>query len=295
MHSLTITAPAKVNLFLGVGALRPDGYHSVTTVMHALQLADTVRLTPADDLTLSCNTDLGIPAEQNLAHRAACAFAEEFDVEVLVSIDVRKRIPSGAGLGGGSSDAAAVLAGLAHWAGLPHDHERLQAVARSLGADCAFLLAEGPALMGGRGDTLVRHLSPISAHVVVVMPPQSVSTAEAYRAFDGAPSPAGDVRVVEDALRSADVGALAAGLANNLTASSIRLVPAIGEALAWLADQSGVSGTLMAGSGSAVFGLCESAEDATRVARDADARGWWATATQTRPTGVHVTDEEEAS
>jgi len=295
MHSLMITAPAKVNLFLGVGALRPDGYHSVTTVMHALQLADTVRLTPADDLTLSCDTDLGIPAEKNLAHRAACAFAEAFDVEVLLSIEVCKRIPSGAGLGGGSSDAAAVLAGLAHWAGLPLGHERLQRVARALGADCAFLLAEGPALMGGRGDTLVRRLRPISAHVAVVKPPQSVPTVEAYRAFDAAPAPAGDVRVVADALRGGDVGTLAAGLANNLTASSIQMVPAIGEAFAWLSDQSGVTGALMAGSGSAVFGLCGSAEDAECVARDADARGWWAAATQTRPTGVQVIDEEEAS
>lgn len=293
MRSLTITAPAKINLFLGVGALRPDGYHAVTTVMHAVQLADVVRLTPADDLTLSCDTDLGIPAENNLAYRAACAFADAFDVEVLVEIEVRKLIPSGAGLGGGSSDAAAVLAGLAHWAGLPSDHERLQRVARSLGADCAFLLTEGPALMGGRGDAVVRLLKPISASVVIVKPPQSVPTADAYRAFDAAPTPAGDVRAVADALRLADVGALAAGLANNLTAASIELVPAVGEVLGWLGDQSGVSGALMAGSGSAVFALCVGAEDARRIARDAEARGWWAVATATRPTGAGVVEEDE--
>ena len=293
MRSLTVIAPAKVNLFLGVGALRPDGYHAVTTVMHALELADTVRLTPADDLTLSCDTDLGISAENNLAYRAACEFSEAFGVDVLLEIDVRKRIPSGAGLGGGSSDAAAVLAGLAHWAGLPREHERLQRVARSLGADCAFLLAEGPALMGGRGDAVVRLLKPIVASVVVVKPPESVCTADAYRAFDAASVPAGDVRQVADALRSADLGALGAGLANNMTAASAGMVPAIGEALAWLGDQPGVAGALMAGSGSAVFALCARAEDARRVATDAEARGWWAVATTTRPAGVHVIDEEE--
>ena len=107
MRSLTVMAPAKVNLFLGVGPLRPDGYHSVQTVLHTLALSDTVRLTPADELTVTCDPDLGIPAENNLAYRAARGFSAAFGVDVLLDIHVDKRIPSGAGLGGGSSDAAA--------------------------------------------------------------------------------------------------------------------------------------------------------------------------------------------
>jgi 4-diphosphocytidyl-2-C-methyl-D-erythritol kinase len=294
MRSLTITAPAKVNLFLGVGAVRADGYHAVTTVMHALELADTVRLTPADDLTLSCDADLGIPAEKNLAYRAACEFAAAFDVDVLLDIEVRKAIPSGAGLGGGSSDAAAVLAGLAHWAGLPHDHARLQGVARSLGADCAFLLADGPALMAERGDAVLRLLTPISGSVVVVKPPQSVPTADAYRAFDLAPAPAGDVGAVTQALDSGDAVALASAFSNNMTAASTGLVPAIGEVRSWLAEQGTVTGTLMAGSGSAVFALCADEQAARRIASAAEARGWWAAATALSPTGARVIAEEPA-
>ena len=121
MQGLTITAPAKVNLFLGIGGVRPDGYHDVDSIFQTLELHDTIHLTPSDELTLACDEDLGIPAHDNLAFRAARAFSETFDVDVLVDIAIEKRIPSGAGLAGGSSDAAAVLAGLAHWAGLPRD------------------------------------------------------------------------------------------------------------------------------------------------------------------------------
>ena len=290
MRSLTVAAPAKVNLFLGVGPRRRDGYHSVQTVLHTLALADTVRLTPADDLTLACDPDLGIPAEHNLALRAATAFATAFGVEVLLDIHVTKRVPAGAGLGGGSSDAAAVLAGLAHWAGLPLDDKRLLLVARSLGADVPFFLVGGAALMGGRGDTLTRRLKAISAHVALVKPPAAVSTAEAYRAFDGAPLPAGEARAVADALRAQDVRAVADGLSNNMTDASASLVPQIAEALSWLGDQLGVLGSAMAGSGSAVFALCENAADADRIAHAAGERGWWAAATQTASAGEVVTE-----
>jgi len=294
MQSLTVAAPAKVNLFLGVGPRRHDGYHSVQTVLHTLALADTVRLTPADDLTVACDRDLGVPAEHNLAFRAATAFAAAFGVDVLLDIHITKRIPSGAGLGGGSSDAAAVLAGLAHWANLPLDNERLLIVARSIGADVPFFLLGGAALMGGRGDTLTRRLKPIAAHVALVKPPQAVSTAEAYAAFDGAPLPAGESRAIADALRTQDVRAVADALSNNMTAASAALVPQISEALAWLGAQHGVLGSAMAGSGSAVFALCETADDAERIAKAAIERGWWSAATQTASPGVVATETEVA-
>jgi 4-diphosphocytidyl-2C-methyl-D-erythritol kinase len=295
MRSLTVAAPAKVNLFLGVGPMRPDGYHSVQTVLHTLKLSDTVRLTPADALTVTCDPDLGIPAESNLAYRAAVGFASAFDVEVLLDIRVEKRIPAGAGLGGGSSDAAAVLAGLAHWACLRLDDGRLLRLAVSLGADVPFLIEGGAALMSGRGDTLTRRLKPISAHVVLVKPPSPVPTAEAYQAFDRAPLPAGESRTVADALRTQDVPALAVSLSNNMTAASSALVPQIAEALVWLGRESGVMGSAMAGSGSAVFAICESGADAERIAQVANERGWWGIATQTAPAGASVVESEAVS
>jgi 4-diphosphocytidyl-2-C-methyl-D-erythritol kinase len=293
MQSLTLTAPAKVNLFLGVGPARADGFHAVQTVLHALTLADTVRLAPADELSVICDVDLGIPAQDNLAFRAATEFSSAFQVDVLLDIHVTKRIPQGAGLGGGSSDAAAVLAGLAYWAGLPIDDERLQRVARAIGADVAFLTLGGAALMGGRGDTLTRRLRPVSAHIALVKPTQPVPTAQAYGVFDASPVSAGEVRPVTDALRSQDIRALGTALANNLTSASSSLVPEIADVLAWLAAEQGVLGSAMAGSGSAVFAICEKAADAHRIVDIASERGWWGSATQTSPAGVAVTQGDD--
>lgn len=293
MRALTIAAPAKINLFLGVGRRRADGYHAVTTVAHALELADTVRLTPSDALTLTCDTDLGIPPEDNLAFRAARAFARAYDVDVLVDIELTKRIPSRAGLGGGSADAAAVLAGLAHWADLPLGDPILVGAARSLGADCAFALVGGAALMRGRGDELARRLPAIHAHVALLKPPSPVLTGDAYRAFDEAPLPVGDPRPVIDALRSGDLPELGANLANNMTAVSSALVPDITKALAWVRSRKGVLGAAMAGSGSAVFAICEDAASAKAIADGSHPHGWWSAATITSSSGVIVIGEEE--
>jgi 4-diphosphocytidyl-2-C-methyl-D-erythritol kinase len=295
MQSLMISAPAKVNFFLGVGAKRPDGYHFVRTVLHTLTLGDTVRLTPADELTLCCDAVLGVGAQDNLAYRAAGAFAEAYGVDVLLEISLTKRIPAGAGLGGGSSDAAAVLAGLAHWASLPLDHPRLVDVAASLGADVPFLLHGGAALMDGRGDHLVRRLPPIDAYVVVVRPPAPVPTAEAYRAFDVSPRPVGDPRPLTDALKACDVRAVAAALANNLLPASSALVPEIADALAWLGTEADVLGATMAGSGSAVYAICDSADATERIAEAAELRGWWAAATTTSAKGPSVSEIEASA
>ena len=179
--------------------------------------------------------------------------------------------------------------------GLPFDDERLQRVARAIGADVAFFTFGGAALMGGRGDTLTRRLRSISAHVAIVKPPASVPTSQAYSAFDTSPASAGEARQVADALRTEDVGALAAALANNLTAASSGLVPEISDALTWLAAEPGVLGSAMAGSGSAVFAICEQATDAQRIADIADERGWWGVATQTSAAGATVAQGDDSA
>jgi 4-diphosphocytidyl-2-C-methyl-D-erythritol kinase len=293
VQGLTIIAPAKVNLFLGIGGVRPDGYHAVDSIFQTLDLHDTIHLTPSDELTLVCNEDLCIPAEMNLAYRAARAFSAAFEVDVLLDIVVEKRIPAGAGLAGGSSDAAAVVAGLAHWASLPLDDPRLQAVARTLGADVAFFLVGGAALMHGRGDELVRKLPDVSIDVAIIKPDVPVSTADAYRAFDANPQPLGDPLAVASALESgAGPAALGEALANNMTAASLAVASEVGDALEWMRLQGGVLGALVAGSGSAVFSVCDSPEVALRIAADAAERGMWSAATKTRPTGVSVTGEK---
>lgn len=293
MRSLAISAPAKVNLFLRVGSLRPDGYHDVQTVLHSLDLADTVTLTPADTLTLTCDVDLGIPSTRNLALRAAQAFSAHFETDVLVDIDIRKRIPSGAGLGGGSSDAAAVLVGLAHWAGLMLDDPRLLEVARGLGADVPFFLQGGAAIMCGRGDELAQRTRRIRADLVLVKPDASVPTSDAYRAFDAEPTPGGEIEPIVAALATQDVAALGSALSNNMTAASISLVPQIADAIEWLSAEAGVLGVAMAGSGSAVFALCTDSARAAQLADSAAEHGWWSAACATSPYGARVSREDE--
>lgn len=287
-----VIAPAKVNLFLGVGPVRSDGYHDVTTVLHTLELHDTLTLSPAEKPSLTCSAELGVPAEDNLAYRALVALADVLGREPHVAIALNKRIPHGAGLGGGSSDAAAVIAGAARmWDVDPLD-ERCVEVAASLGADVPFFLQpSGCALMVGRGDRFERVLPAMpGVPAVIVKPPAPVPTARAYRAFDEHPMPAGRPDAVVSALEAADAGALAAALANNLESAAGDVVPEVAEALAWVSGSAGVTGAVVAGSGSAVLGVCADDEFAKRLADAAQQQGWLGIPTALAGAGVSVTE-----
>lgn len=286
---LVADAPAKVNLFLGVGQPRSDGYHSVATVLHSIELCDRVTLLPAERLRVRCDADLGVPAEQNLVHRAAVAMGEAFGRESAVSLSVDKRIPHGAGLGGGSSDAAATVALLATlWDVDPLAPACLE-VAASLGADVPFFLSStGAALMTGRGDVFERELPALAAPVVLAMPPERVPTQAAYRAFDSAPQAPGDPAEVVAALEAADAGLLAGSLRNNMEHTACSIAPSVCDALALIRREPGVRAALVAGSGSAVFGMCDSERTAAKVADAARREGYWACVTRLRQAGVRV-------
>jgi 4-diphosphocytidyl-2-C-methyl-D-erythritol kinase len=294
LHGVRVSAPAKVNLYLHVGGLLPSGYHAVRSVLHTLELSDELRIVESPRLALSCDEDLGVPPQENLVWRAATAMGAALGRELDFEIRLSKRIPHGAGLGGGSSDAAATIAGLAHVWGVDPLGRRCLEVARSLGADVPFFLYGGAALMGGRGDVLVRRLPPLAAPVLLVRPAQPVPTAAAYRAFDAAPVSVDDEDGIVAALGSSDLEAVAQALANNLAPAAIAVVPEVGEALAWARAQDGVFAAEVAGSGSAVFALVDSGARASVLARDASARGWWGISTGLRPQGVMVTEEESA-
>jgi 4-diphosphocytidyl-2-C-methyl-D-erythritol kinase len=289
---LRVISPAKVNLFLGVGRLRGDGHHDLTTVFHAIDLADELRIETADSLSVSCDEDLGIAAHDNLAHRAAVALGAALGHEPQVAVAIDKRIPHGAGLAGGSSNAAAVIAGLATMWGVNPRDPRCVAVASSLGADTAFFLTGGAALMVGKGDVLERELPALSGSpLALVRPRDPVSTASAYRAYDASPVEAGDSGAVVDALLRGDVVALASALSNNLQQASFNVVPEVEEALAWVSASPGALGALVAGSGSAVFALCDSASARDTIVTRAADRGWWSAATTLAAHGVQVIDE----
>jgi 4-diphosphocytidyl-2-C-methyl-D-erythritol kinase len=293
---LRLIAPAKVNLYLAVGGVRPDGYHDVLTVMQALELHDTVELSPAEALSVACEPDPGVPAEENLAWRAAEALGAALGREPAFRIVVGKRIPAGAGLGGGSADAAAVLAGIARFWGVPREDRRLLSVAASLGADVPFFLEGGCALLDGRGDRLVRRLRVPRLRLALVNPLVPVPTAAAYAAFDAAPQPAPPgPGAMLSALDSGDPGLVAAALYDNLTPAATALVPEVADALALVEAAPGVLGACMAGSGSTVFGVFRDPAGAARTVAAARERGWWAEVSATRDGGAGIDDTDEES
>lgn len=291
---IRVAAPAKVNLCLAVGARRDDGYHSVDTVLHCLSLADEVTVAPADSLSLACLPSVGIPDDRNLAYKAAVAFSEKTGLDSRVAIRVDKRIPPGAGLAGGSSDAAAVIAALAHLHGIERTDPRCLAAAARLGADVAFFLHGAAALMTGRGEEFVRFLPALDVPIVLVKPPLPVPTGAAYAAFDASPQESIGCAGVVDALTEGDPLALAASLANNLEVASASVVPEVAVTLAWMRAQEGVTGALLAGSGSAVFALLEAPSTADMLVAGARERGWWAMTASLSSAGLELADEGQA-
>ncbi|MEZ4554352.1 MAG: 4-(cytidine 5'-diphospho)-2-C-methyl-D-erythritol kinase [Dehalococcoidia bacterium] len=173
MPALRLLAPAKINLALEVTGRRADGYHDIDTVMTTIDLADAVRLSPAPalEVILSGPEAAGIDPDDDLAGRAARALADAAGREPAVRIEVTKRIPSPAGLGGGSSDAAAVLRGLNALWGLDWPLERLAEVAATVGSDAPFFLHCGAARCTGRGEVVqpLRDLKPL--RLLVLVPP----------------------------------------------------------------------------------------------------------------------------
>lgn len=292
IRQLRVIAPAKVNLHLHVGALRPDGYHQVATVLHALEFSDVITISADGERSFGCTPDIRIPDTENLAYKAARLMAETFGRADDVSIALEKHIPSGAGLGGASADAAAVITGLAELWEIPRSSDEVVAVARSLGADVPFFLEGGAALFVGRGDLLEAHARPLDLAVTLVKPGDSVPTAEAYRRFDElrADRPVGEISHVA-LMRALDAGdADRAGrlLRNNMTSAAVTIVPAIAEALEYLKRRPGLLGASMTGSGSACFGFFEHDEDAACAAADAEAQGFWSCASRTRATGCEI-------
>jgi 4-diphosphocytidyl-2-C-methyl-D-erythritol kinase len=275
-----------MNLHLAVGSLRPDGYHDVTTVFQALEFGDTITILDASAFSFSCSADVGVPREANLAYRAAVAMAERFDRALDVSIAVEKRIPAGAGLAGASTDAAAVIEGLAVRWGLDSADPAVLDVARTLGADVPFFFEGGAALFSGRGDVFDRRLRPLDAWIVLVKPAEPVSTAAAYAAFDAMPpgsSPS--VEPLCELLDAGDAPGVARLLFNNMTDASTGLVPAVGVALDLVNAADGVMGAAVAGSGSAVFGICVDLPAAQRVAAVARRFGLWSEVTSASERG----------
>ena len=270
---LELSAAAKVNLALEVLSRRPDGYHEIATVMQTVDLSDRMMLEDTDGLEVRTSA-AGVPTdERNLAYRAAAALREAAGIARGARITLDKRIPVAAGLGGGSTDAAAALVGLNRLWGLRWPVERLEELAVGLGMDVPFFLRGGAALGTGRGERL-SPLGSAALALVLVNPRFAVSTAEMYgRITPAMYSDGARAKDAAGALESRRAGRVAGSLYNGLELAARAAYPQIGQMQAALVA-AGALGAAMSGSGPTVFGVALSWEQARQI-RARVSRGSW--------------------
>ena len=283
-----VHAPAKLNLSLAVLARRPDGFHEIESLMVPVSLHDTLRLRVTDKPGIRLSVSFGgrlaqpqalalrrdVPQdESNLVVRAARLLAEEAGVSQGLEVELIKEIPSGAGLGGGSSDAAAMLAAAADAWGVDWSRERLAALGSRLGSDIPWFFAGGPAVARGRGERIdvVDGVPPLPA--VIACPAVGLSTAAVYG------------RCVPDASRRGEAARLAAALAdgrlhssqplmhNALERPARHLCPDVARLLDAMAA-AGATRPMLTGSGSACFAIARTLPEARGIAARLDAAGW---------------------
>lgn len=270
MKELTVHAPAKINLCLSVLGKRPDGYHEVEMVMQAVGLYDKIRVQLVENgISVACNAADVPGGEGNIAWRAARKMVELAGGRYGVAIDIYKNIPVAAGLGGGSSNAAAVIAACNRLFGLKLSREQLAEIGAGLGMDVPFFFYAPTALARGRGEILTELPPPPKFWVLLVNPGFEISTAWVYKNLNF-----GLTKKVDcNKIAGLTIGQIAASLHNDLEAVTASAHPAIGQMMQALCE-AGALGARMSGSGPTVFGVFET-ENACRKASDSlGGRGW---------------------
>ncbi len=273
---MKIKTPAKINLFLEIGARREDGYHDLRSVMQTVSLFDrlTVRCNKSvrTKILVRSNNFFLPTGKKNIAFQAASLFLDRFlSGHYEISVYLEKHIPVCAGLGGGSADAAGVLYALNRMFPGKAKPEELYTLAAALGSDVPFCLKKGTALAIGRGEKL-SPLPPLpSCRIVIAIENERVSTAAAYAAFDELPHGEEEAALAETryqalvrGLETGDPAAVAANLYNSFEASVFPSAPRAKRIKEELLE-AGALGALLSGSGAAVFGIC-AVEDAHRIA-----------------------------
>ena len=277
-------APAKLNLFFELISKRDDGYHNISTVMQTIDLFDELLLRRGETGVELESTGLDVPTEEgNLVWRAAKLFLRRFAPDIGVRIRLVKRIPLGAGLGGGSSDAAATLVGLDRLLDLGIDADEMRRIAATLGSDVPFFIEGGTALCEGRGEVVTPAKSGANLHFVLVRPPISVSTQEVYaHSKIGLTGPRREANILLSALERGDIGGIGEAVFNRLECVTSAILPSLLELKGIMAGLP-FAGVCMTGSGSAFFGICRSRREVKgavaslrdrRVGRVYSATGW---------------------
>jgi len=270
LTKILLRAFAKLNYALEVRGLREDGYHEISTVMQSISIADEVeieRIQEGFELVVeSEEVKLG-PPEENTVYKARRLLRNLIGLELPARVLLRKGIPVGAGLGGGSADAAAMLVGLNELYGLGVSDAELQRVGVRIGADVPFCLSGGTVLGESIGEVLKPLPAPPAHYLVVAKPAADAQTAQIYRAYDERPK-GNEISVapVAKALREGDLAALAKGLGNDLAPVTKSLVSEIGKLEEALLRE-GALGATMSGSGTAVYGIF-ALEEAARAAKE---------------------------
>jgi 4-diphosphocytidyl-2-C-methyl-D-erythritol kinase len=273
---VVVSAPAKVNLCLGVGAVRADGYHPLATVYQAIGLYDQVTVQRDDGWSLSVTGHERIPVEQvpvdesNIAVRAALLLAEHHGIDPDVSIAIDKGIPVAGGMAGGSADGAGTLLACDTLWGLRTPRPELLELAAELGSDVPFALMGGTAIGSGRGELVTAAMTRGEYWWVVLEAEVGLSTPSVYREFDlmnrGTFVPDPEIPdVLLEALRRGDIEAVGAALCNDLQRAAVKLRPELEEALGHGLRES-AHGALISGSGPSCVFLCEGRAHAMQVA-----------------------------
>jgi len=271
---MDLTAPAKINLFLRILRCRPDGYHELRSLMVPLSLVDRLVLERARaGIRVRCPGHRELNGPANLAHRAAQAWLAASGSDFGVKITIHKRIPIQAGLGGGSSDAAAVLRGLQAMTDHPISDGDLRALAAGLGADVPFFLVGAPALAQGIGERLSPLAHLVRFWVVLACAPFGHSTRKTFERLKIPLTIAGEDDTHDD---PCDWGFdhLAASLANDLQPIGEAMHPVIAQVRREL-TRAGAAGALMSGSGPSVFGVFRTRQAAREARRRlVQTKGW---------------------
>jgi len=283
--TLSVLTPAKLNLSLDVLGRRPDGFHDLETVMLSIQLTDRLQFSPApsEEIQLTCSSESsrsGVSRhtlaadDRNLVLRAARLLRDFTGCRSGVRMELLKRIPMEAGLGGGSSDAAATLVGLNRFWKLGLSSAELHPLAARLGSDVNFFL-DSPiaAVCTGRGEQVAPIPVGQQLHFVLVKPPFGLSTADVFRRLaEQSCSGSGSTAEVRQALSAGRIDRLGARISNDLTEAAASLSAKLNQILSELAAEP-VWGRGMSGTGSSCFALCRSARQARILARRWGQRG----------------------
>ncbi|PKL42834.1 MAG: 4-(cytidine 5'-diphospho)-2-C-methyl-D-erythritol kinase [Candidatus Riflebacteria bacterium HGW-Riflebacteria-1] len=273
--TLILQAPAKINIALWVKHKRPDGYHELASIMQTISLADTITLKEIGEpgIRIFCdNPDVPLDGT-NLVHRAATVFLDRFSIEPRLAINIDKKIPVAAGLAGGSTDAAAVLTGLARLYDKAVTVPDIMNMATSIGSDVPFVVHGGLALAEGRGEILSFYEPPKPPLVVVIAVPTgvSVSTRWAYENYHSGNNQAKEKAFGEvlQAYRRRDIEALKALVFNDLESVTLHRHPEVLK-IKELLNSTGEGVAMMSGSGPSVFALFTDRRRAMNAVKNLD-------------------------